>query len=417
MTTRLASDCDKEMRNVPIAVARLMAGAPHRMLFLVGAANVLAAMAWWASWLVATRWHPGEAVQPPLPAGWMHAIIMQYQVLPPFIFGFLLTVFPRWLSLKPLTPRHYLPVGVGLLGGQVLTLAGLAGNLALLRAGALFTLGGWIVGMTLLARIALRAQGRPWHALSCLLGLGFGLVGLTFYVLLTFRIDAQVAFVAIKFGGIPMLLPVYFTVCHRMIPFFTQVILQGRAMPRPMWVLGVVWGLLIAHLALELRHGYVWLWIVDAPLALLFMGLMVSWWPRERIPALLRVLHFGFAWLPIAFALFAWQSAYFAISGEFLLGRAPAHALFIGYFGSLLVAMVTRVTQGHSGRPLVLGSVAAVAFVIVQLVAVTRVVAELVPDALAWQAVAALGWLIAFLPWVLRSGWIYLTPRADGQPG
>ncbi len=79
--------------------------------------------------------------------------------------------------------------------------------------------------------------------------------------------------------------------------------------------------------------------------------------------------------------------------------------------------MVTRVTQGHSGRPLVLGRVAAFAFVIVQLVAVTRVLAEVVPDALAWQAIAAVGWLVAFLPWVLRSGWIYLTPRADGAPG
>jgi uncharacterized protein involved in response to NO len=91
--------------------------------------------------------------------------------------------------------------------------------------------------------------------------------------------------------------------------------------------------------------------------------------------------------------------------------------VFIGFFGSLLVAMVTRVTQGHSGRPLVLGGVAATAFVIVQLVTVTRVIAELVPDALAWQAAAAIGWLLAFVPWVLRSGWIYLTPRTDGQPG
>ena len=72
-----------------------------------------AAMAWWAAWLVAARWHGIDMPQPPLPAGWMHAIIMQYQVLPSFIFGFLLTVFPRWLSLPALTPRHYLPVGVG----------------------------------------------------------------------------------------------------------------------------------------------------------------------------------------------------------------------------------------------------------------------------------------------------------------
>ena len=27
------------------------------------------------------------------------------------------------------------------------------------------------------------------------------------------------------------------------------------------------------------------------------------------------------------------------------------------------------------------------------------------------------GWLAAFLPWVVRSAWIYLTPRADGKPG
>jgi uncharacterized protein involved in response to NO len=65
----------------------------------------------------------------------------------------------------------------------------------------------------------------------------------------------------------------------------------------------------------------------------------------------------------------------------------------------------------------VLGNVAATAFVIVQLTAITRVVAEVAPDAAGWQAVAALGWLAAFLPWVLRSAWIYLTPRTDGQPG
>ncbi len=36
---------------------------------------------------------------------------------------------------------------------------------------------------------------------------------------------------------------------------------------------------------------------------------------------------------------------------------------------------------------------------------------------LAWHAIAAVGWLVAFLPWVLRLGRIYLSPRADGRPG
>jgi uncharacterized protein involved in response to NO len=402
---------------LPESAARLMAAAPHRLLFLVGAMNVLAAMGWWAAWLVAAHWQLADMPQPPLPAGWMHAVIMQYQVLPSFIFGFLLTVFPRWLGVPPLAARHYLPVGVGLLGGQILTLAGLSGSLPLLRAGALFTTTGWVIGMVLLTRVLLQARDKPWHALSCLFALGFGLVGLVFYVLLTFRVDAQVAFVVIKFGGIPMLLPIYFTVCHRMIPFFTNIVVRGYEMIRPMWVLAAAWGLILGHTWLELRHLYAWLWVVDAPLTVLFTGLLVLWWPRAAMPGLLRVLFLGFAWLPVAFALYAWQSAWFAIAGEYTLGRAPAHALFVGFFGSLLVAMVTRVTQGHSGRPLVLGNVATVAFVILQLAAVTRVVAELAPDAMRWQALAALGWLAAFLPWVVRSAWIYLTPRADGQPG
>ena len=35
----------------------------------------------------------------------------------------------------------------------------------------------------------------------------------------------------------------------------------------------------------------------------------------------------------------------------------------------------------------------------------------------AFLALAALGWLVAFAPWVARLGWIYLTPRADRRPG
>ena len=93
------------------------------------------------------------------------------------------------------------------------------------------------------------------------------------------------------------------------------------------------------------------------------------------------------------------------------------HAMFIGFFGSVLVAMVTRVTQGHSGRPLKMPALAWFAFAALQIVAVMRVVAEVAPDALFWQVASAIGWLLALLPWVTRIGRIYLSPRADGRPG
>ena len=53
----------------------------------------------------------------------------------------------------------------------------------------------------------------------------------------------------------------------------------------------------------------------------------------------------------------------------------------------------------------------------VQLVAVLRVCAELHSDPLPLLAIAAIGWLLAFAPWVVRSSWIYLTPRMDGKDG
>jgi uncharacterized protein involved in response to NO len=46
-----------------------------------------------------------------------------------------------------------------------------------------------------------------------------------------------------------------------------------------------------------------------------------------------------------------------------------------------------------------------------------RLAAELRADAAAWQVAAGAAWLVAFLPWVLRSAAIYLRPRADGKPG
>jgi uncharacterized protein involved in response to NO len=316
-----------------------------------------------------------------------------------------------------LTRWHYVPVGLGLFGGQLLTLAGALGPAHLLHLGAVFTLAGWGTGLFYLLRLLWRDGGKTWHAVSCAGAMFLGFVGLLAYAAFLHVEDARLMFAAIKIGTFGLLLPVYFTVAHRMFPFFAGNVVPGYRPWRPMWLLAAFWPLVLAHLALELVHGYQWLWLADAPLLALAGTWLWRNWPRGPVPALLRVLFFGYAWLPVALALFIAQSLVYAFDGDFILGRAPAHALFIGFFGSLLVAMVTRVTQGHSGRPLVFGGVAMFAFMVIQLVSLMRIAAELVPDQMAWHAAAALGWLLAFTPWVLRSLRIYLAPRADGKPG
>lgn len=410
---------------LPASALQLLAAAPHRLLFFVGATNVLLAMGWWTAWLLGARWQVLDLPQVAVPAGWMHSIVMQYQVLPSFMFGFLLTVFPRWMNLPALTQRHYLPVGLGLFGGQALTLIALFSGWPLLKFGVLFTLVGWAIGTVILGNLVCREDGRTWHAVSCLCALLVGLLGLVLYALFLYGYGPGLMQTAIKLGGISLLLPIFFTVCHRMIPFFASSAIEGYRPVRPMWALVVFWALAIIHTTLELLHAYAWMWLADLPMTVLMSWLLWQWWPGSAakksslrsMPALLLVLFVGFAWLPAAFLLYTLQSVWFAMTGVFLLGRGPAHALFIGFFSSLLVAMVTRVTQGHSGRLLVLGGVAGFAFIVVQIVAILRVLAEAMPDPMAWQAFAAIGWMVAFTPWVVRSLWIYLTPRIDGKPG
>ena len=386
-------------------------------MFFIGAGNLLLAMAWWAMWLADARWQLFGLRQPVPYAGWLHAFVMQYQVLPSFIFGFLLTVFPRWMGLPDLERWRYLPVGLGIFCGQLATLAGLFGFEPGIVVGYWMTLAGWLACMATLAPLLKRERGTTWHARACFLGLLLGLAGLLAWGGFLLGADARLAFASIKLGTFGLLLPVYFSVAHRMFPFFAGNVVPGYVAWRPLWLLCAVLALCVAHLALELLHAYTWLWLADLPLLALLSLALWRWWPRGKVPALLLVLFLGLAWLPLAIGLYAFQSLAYSLTGEFLLGRAPAHALFIGFFGSVLVAMVTRVTQGHSGRALMMPAAAWFAFVAIQLVATTRVFAEVLPDGMAWQAAAALGWLLAFAPWVARIGRIYLSPRKDGKPG
>ena len=397
---------------------QLLAAAPHRLMFFAGATAVLTSMLWWTCLLAAGYFgHAFPAA--PVPAGWAHAVLTQYGMLPMFFFGFLLTVFPRWMNQPALPRRAYLPVFAGVFGGYLIAHVGLLDHRPLLLAGLALMLAGWLAGLIALGTILWRNRARDRHALSCYVALVFGLCGLAAFFAFALGASWAFAYVAIKVGTYGLLLPVFFTVCHRMIPFFSAGATGPDYHPfRPAWSLPVLWLLALAHLAGELAHRFDLLWLADVPLAVFFLAHWLAWQPWKCMkPGLLAALYLAFAWLPIAFVLFAAQSLFFRLTGDFVLGRAPVHALTIGFFGSMLVAMVTRVTQGHSGRPLAMGAIPWLTFALLQLVALTRILAEAAANSTLWLVVAAAGWLIAFAPWVLRSLWIYVTPRIDGKPG
>ncbi|MFK2891881.1 NnrS family protein [Dyella flagellata] len=392
--------------------------APHRLMFFAGALAVLTGMGWWALQLAAWRFGWSGWPSPAISPVWAHAMLMQYGMLPLFMLGFLLTVFPRWLNRPALSRAHYVPVAGAVFGGYLFAHLGLLGWPWLLSVGVELMLVGYVTAFVILGKVLLAAEQRNIHAWSCLAALALGTAGLLSFVAYLFGSPPMAGLVAVKLGTFGLLLPIYFTVSHRMIPFFSGNVAAGYVVRRPAWSVPLVWALVLAHLLLELFNRNAWLWLADAPLACIFAWHACAWQPWKSMrPGLLAALHLSFAWLPLAFALYTVQSAWLVIRHANILGFAPLHVMAVGYFGSMLVAMVTRVTHGHSGRPLQMTAVPWLCFALLQIVVVLRIRAELGSDRLTWLVIAACGWLVAFLPWVLRSLWIYLTPRADGKLG
>jgi uncharacterized protein involved in response to NO len=395
----------------------MLLAAPHRAMFLVGALALLANMGWW-TWALLASWHGWPFAAQAMPSAWAHGFLMQYATLSPFVFGFLLTVFPRWLNLVEVPKRIYAAVFGAILGGGLLVLAAQSGVPSVLPAGLAAMLAGWTVALLVLGRRLAQNRGRDVWAVSCYAALLSGAIGIALALAFACGASPRLMQAANALGTFGLLLPVYFTVAHRMVPFFSNNVVPGYRVVRPTWSLLAMWVLVLGHLMLDLAGLASWRWLADLPLTGLLLWQWLAWQPwKARRPGLLTVLYVALAWLPLSFALFSADSLSLAWHGTSSLARAPLHALTIGFFASMLVAMVTRVTHGHSGRPLAMGAIPWMAFLGMQLTAIVRVLADTARQPWPVYTAAALLWLLVLAPWVVRSAWIYLTPRRDGKPG
>jgi len=396
--------------------------APHRTLFFTGLVSLLAASTWWGLHLVAryTGTPTFALALQPAPI-WAHAYLMLFAVFPTMFFGFLFTVFPRWMNGPLVTRAEYVATAALFATGTLLWLAGTLAGPALLLLACLATGAGLLVGTVSLFRVLLAAPQVVSHAIVVLVALCVQFVALAGFAYgLAESNDFALHFAvrASLWGG---LLPVFFAVCHRMVPFFSQGAIPGYVPWRPTWVLVAVVGLAYLRLLLGTAGALAALPFVDAAIFLLTAWCAVRWTSlHARGNPLLWTLYAGFAWLPFALLLQTLRDGAYTLTGEWILGRAPIHALGMGFFGGMLVAMVTRVTMGHSGRPLRMDRITLACFVALQLGAASRVLSEVVtaPAAVQWFLLGSVAlWLSAVAAWVGRVGGIYLAPRIDGEPG
>lgn len=134
---------------------------------------------------------------------------------------------------------------------------------------------------------------------------------------------------------------------------------------------------------------------------------------RARRDPLVLVLHLGHAWIATAFLLRG-----FALLASGVPNRAWVHAAGVGAMGTLIVGMMTRVTLGHTGRPLAVPSPAWIALAAITTAAVSRVLVGMtaIPRS-PWLEASALTWVIAFALFGLFCVPKLLQPRVDGRPG
>lgn len=205
-------------------------------------------------------------------------------------------------------------------------------------------------------------------------------------------------------------------IAGRVIPSFTANWLRALghtadAMPRvvPMFditalVMTIVTGIAVTFAPANPVSG------IAAMLAAVAHAARLSQWSGLRTISepLLFVLHVAYMWFPIGYLLVG-----YSVFGGYL-ATVALHALTIGVIAGMIIAMATRVSLGHTGRPLHAGRLTVVAYVLLMVTGIVRLSGPLFGD---WYIqtveLAASLWMIAFALFA----WVYwpilVKPRVD----
>lgn len=380
--------------------------APHRPLFLAGGLLWLGSSAWWALQL----WHPGSAPWPTTP---LHGLLMSLSFMPCFIAGFAFTAVPRWLDLPPVDARRLGAAIAVLLLGWLLALAAagpLTSAVALVSGLALAALGLAALAVQLLVLCRQAAARDAVHAYALAAGLGLCALALALAAASVATLQPLLLRLATRLGLWFGVASVFAVALQRLSPFLHQ---QGRRAP---WLLMLLLGGLWLRGALDLAAPWLaeppaWL-AVPAALScagvaalLLQAGLRRELAAARRTP-LLAQLHLGLLWLVLSFALEAAALLLASVGQAGRLGLLPLHALSLGFMGSTLLAMVSRVSAVQHGRSIAVDALLWGLQGLLQALTITRLLGAAAPallaPAAAGFALLALGWTLRYGPWLLR---------------
>ena len=379
-----------------------------RPFFLAaGLSAVLVVPAWLA--MIAQGTMPLGALPPQL---W-HAHELFYGFVGAALAGFLLTAVPSWTGAKGFGGWPLAAVASAWLLGR---LAFAAASFVPLWALAVAELAFFPGVAALLAPPLLRSRNRNTPLLFMLAALWIAdavfLAGLA-------RQDPLLASRSLRIA-IDLMLIVVTVIGGRIVPSFTANALRRRGEAPEIrslpWLERAVVALMVAVALVDLWEpdGAVAGWL--AALVAVAQGVRLSGWRslRTRGEAILWVLHLGYAWMPVGFAL----KALWLLAGAGWAAQWP-HALTMGVFGTMILAVMTRAALGHTGRELTVSGSVAAAYLLLTLGVAARVFAPGLWPAQYLQTLFVSGalWTAAFALYLVVYTPILVLSRADGKPG
>ncbi|TYP62408.1 NnrS family protein [Stutzerimonas stutzeri] len=376
-----------------------------RPFFLAGSLFAMLAIPLWiAAW---TGLWPG--FQPT--GGWLswHRHEMLFGFAMAIVAGFLLTAGQTWTGQPGVSGNKLMALAVVWLLARLGWLFGLPVAL-LIPLDLLFMLG--VTG--LMARMLWKARQKRNYPIIAVLSLmtAADVLVLCGVVLGDDALQRQGVL-----AGLWLVAALMAIIGGRVIPFFTQRGLGRTEAVKPwLWLdvaLLVGTGLIAVLYAVGVAlQQHVWLGVLFLGIAAGHLLRLARWYDSGiwRVP-LLWSLHLAMLWLVVAATgLALWNFGLLDSSSSSL------HALSVGSMSGLILAMIARVTLGHTGRPLQLPPGIVGAFVLFNLGAASRVF--LITE---WPVIglwaAAICWALAFALYAWRYAPMLVTARVDGHPG
>lgn len=379
-----------------------------RPFFLAAGIYALVGLIAWL-WIYATGVQP----LPNQPAQLWHGHEMLYGFIGAAIAGFLLTAVPSWTSARGFAGTPLILLATLWLIGRLAFAAAAVLPLPLVAICELAfipVLGG------LLAPPLLRARNRNSPLLLVLASIW--LTDVVFLYALMHD-DVQLARTTLLVA-IDIVLLLVTVIGGRIVPAFTANALRARGRATDLrssrWTDGIVIAAMIAVVFVDIVAPWQRVAGAVAAVAAIAHAVRLIGWRSWRTldEPLVWSLHLAYAWLPVGLAMKALH-----LAGNVAWAAHWLHALTIGVAAAMILAVMTRASLGHTGRPLLASRLIGGAYILLSLAAVMRVFAPpLAPGAYQWSVmVAGTLWICAFAIFIVVYTPILLRPRIDGRQG